>query len=413
MASLMPDITDIALFAIFLLVLILPFVVKLVEKNLEMFLWAMGAIAVTVTGKWEVRSVSWSEVVFGHEGLSLIENALVEPIVKGIVPAVLIAGLIFYYGSKLFERGMNTILKKVPMGLVIFLVIAVLGMISSVITAIIASLLLVEFVQIMPLDRDQKVNMVIISCFSIGLGAALTPLGEPLSTIVISNLDENFWYLVKELGALILLGVIALGLFGSFFILRKPMPKLFFPDTTPGATDKADEYGDEEEGSKPAEKHAKIAIKRTKDDHAKPKEGGLKEVLIRTVKVYFFVQALILLGGGMSVLIDKYFTKIHPMILYWVNMVSAILDNATLAAAEIAPSMGQEQINAALIGLLIAGGMLIPGNIPNIIAANKLHIKSKEWARLGVPLGLALMTIFFVLVFTLYYLELYPTLPMP
>ena len=43
------------------------------------------------------------------------------------------------------------------------------------------------------------------------------------------------------------------------------------------------------------------------------------------------------------------------------------------------------------LGLLIAGGMLVPGNIPNIICANKLAIKSSEWARIGVPLGRALM----------------------
>jgi len=35
--------------------------------------------------------------------------------------------------------------------------------------------------------------------------------------------------------------------------------------------------------------------------------------------------------------------------------------------------------------------MLIPGNIPNIIAAHALKIKSTEWARLGVPLGFVLM----------------------
>jgi len=37
--------------------------------------------------------------------------------------------------------------------------------------------------------------------------------------------------------------------------------------------------------------------------------------------------------------------------------------------------------------------MLIPGNIPNIIAAHALHITSTEWARLGVPLGLILMVL--------------------
>jgi len=60
------------------------------------------------------------------------------------------------------------------------------------------------------------------------------------------------------------------------------------------------------------------------------------------------------------------------------NMVSAILDNVTLTASEISPAMSMVQIQAALMGLLISGGMLIPGNIPNIISARKLVISSKE-----------------------------------
>ena len=63
--------------------------------------------------------------------------------------------------------------------------------------------------------------------------------------------------------------------------------------------------------------------------------------------------------------------------------------------------MTQSQITAALMGLLISGGMLIPGNIPNIISAGKLGITSGEWARLGVPLGLVLNAVYFVLVFIL------------
>jgi predicted cation transporter len=53
------------------------------------------------------------------------------------------------------------------------------------------------------------------------------------------------------------------------------------------------------------------------------------------------------------------------------------------------------------MGLLIAGGMLIPGNIPNIVAAERLKISMKEWAVIGVPLGLVIMVIYFIaLIFT-------------
>ena len=54
-----------------------------------------------------------------------------------------------------------------------------------------------------------------------------------------------------------------------------------------------------------------------------------------------------------------------------------------------------------LASLLISGGMLIPGNIPNIITAGKLKISSREWARLGMPLGLLVMTVYFVILILL------------
>ena len=51
------------------------------------------------------------------------------------------------------------------------------------------------------------------------------------------------------------------------------------------------------------------------------------------------------------------------------------------------------------MGLLVFGGMLIPGNIPNIIAAGKLGITSGEYAKLGVPFGIILGAFFFVLIY--------------
>jgi predicted cation transporter len=39
--------------------------------------------------------------------------------------------------------------------------------------------------------------------------------------------------------------------------------------------------------------------------------------------------------------------------------------------------------------------MLVPGNIPNIIAAARLNISSREWARVGLAVGLPLMVLCF------------------
>ena len=104
-----------------------------------------------------------------------------------------------------------------------------------------------------------------------------------------------------------------------------------------------------------------------------------------------------MLGAGFEPLINTYLLDLSPKVLYWINMLSAVLDNATLAAAEISPVMTEKTVEAILLGLLVSGGMLIPGNIPNIISAGKLNISSKEWAKVGVPVGLVILVIYFVL----------------
>lgn len=361
---------DIGLFAIVLIVLIGPFLVKKIEHNLEAFLFVMGVLAVTLAGfesKDVLASIGYSSEQMSEIGwnMKLVMEAIMEPVVKGIVPAVLIAGLIFHYGRTKAQMGMAAILNKVSIKVIVFLIVVILGLASSIITAIIASLLLVELLNCMPMDRSTKINIVIIACFSIGLGAVLTPLGEPLSTIAITKLQgepyfAGFFFLFNRLAIYIIPGIVAMGLLSVFFTGKK----------TEGTCTTATE-----------------------------EHESLRDVVIRAVKVYIFVMALLLLGGGMKIVIDKYLLDVPSTVLFWVNMISAILDNATLTAAELSPAMEITQIQAVLMGLLISGGMLIPGNIPNIISAGKLGITSKEWARLGVPLGLILMGLYFVWIF--------------
>jgi predicted cation transporter len=106
--------------------------------------------------------------------------------------------------------------------------------------------------------------------------------------------------------------------------------------------------------------------------------------------------ALVFLGTGFKPIIDAYVSKLPAAGLFWLNSLSAILDNATLAAAEVGPAMTAAQLAYALLGLIIAGGVLIPGNIPNIISAGKLGIKSKEWMAIGLPVGACAMALYFV-----------------
>ncbi len=44
-------------------------------------------------------------------------------------------------------------------------------------------------------------------------------------------------------------------------------------------------------------------------------------------------------------------------------------------------------------------GILIPGNIPNIVSAGRLKISMKEWAVIGVPLGFLLLVVYFVILY--------------
>jgi predicted cation transporter len=57
--------------------------------------------------------------------------------------------------------------------------------------------------------------------------------------------------------------------------------------------------------------------------------------------------------------------------------------------------MTTAQVKGIIMGVVISGGMLIPGNIPNIIAANKLRISSSSWAKVGMPFGLVMMAVYF------------------
>ena len=104
---------------------------------------------------------------------------------------------------------------------------------------------------------------------------------------------------------------------------------------------------------------------------------------------------LVGLSWGLRPLVDLYINHLPHWLLFWVNTISAVVDNATLTAAEIGPSLSIAQQRAVMMGLLISGGMLIPGNIPNIVAAGRLGISSREWAKVGLVTGFPLMILCF------------------
>jgi len=332
------------LLLILLCVLFLPFSVKKIEHNLEIFLFIMGIAAAAISGLLDFE---------------LMTKALLDPIT--ITIAVLIAGLICKWLHRPIEKSVLFLSKKLSLRIFLALTVILLGLASSFITAIIAAIILVIITNVLPLQRQSLIHFTVLACFSIGIGAVLTPIGEPLSSITVSKLNEEFLYLFDLLGAQVLPAILLFGILTMIFV-------------------------------EPQRSTYRTAA-------AKQKQENYREIFIRAFKIYLFVMGLTFLGQGFEPLINEYILGLHPILLYWINMISAILDNATLAAAEISPSMDSETIRAILLGLLISGGMLIPGNIPNIIAAGKLKITSKEWAQFGVPIGLITMTLYFIVLF--------------
>lgn len=329
------------------LVLLLPFTVRWVEEELEAFLLIMGILSVTTSGRWS---------------LHLAKESLMEPLL--ITAAVFLFGCLFRMGRKTLQDRVNAWVRAAGQPLFVFLLVVGLGLISSVVTAIMAALVLVEVISSLNWDRNRERTVVILACYSIGLGAVLTPIGEPLSTIATSKLagpphNAGFLFLAKLLWPWIISGIAVLGGMAVFFAGR----------------------GGESAGASMTEDHAE----------------NMKDIAVRSVKIYIFIAALVLLGDGFIPVVDRYLIEMPRAALYWLNSVSAVLDNATLAAAEISPRMDTGRIRFLLMGLLIAGGMMIPGNIPNIICSSKLNIKSGEWVKFGGPVGLAIMVIYFAL----------------
>jgi predicted cation transporter len=337
---------------------ILPIISKKVEENLELFLFIIGVSAAITSG------VLNEELIF-----KIVQNKFMYVIAF----AVLIGGLLFKILNEHIKNAIEYILRHVPLKVFIFLLIVVIGLLSSLITAIVAALLLVEIVSVLPISRKNKINIDIVACFSIGLGAVLTPIGEPLSTIIVSRLGVDFWFLLEQLGVYIIPGIFILGIIGVWY-----------------GVDEKNGIGYTEKVDMQEAAIGEVEI-----------EESFQVIIVRAIKILLFIISLELIGEGFKPIIDTYIIHLDTRYLYWVNMSSAVLDNATLAAAEVSLEMTQLQIKAVLMGLLISGGMMIPGNIPNIISAGKLKIKSIEWIKLGVPLGMAIMIIYYVILFVI------------
>ncbi|HEX3026664.1 MAG TPA: DUF1646 family protein [Clostridia bacterium] len=339
----------IILLILLVLTAVLPLAVKPIEKNIEIFLGMIGILAAAVSGTLTTKNIS---LIFHNRYLYMITGA------------VLTVSILFTLAGQRIRRLINKTLSAIPLRAAVFLLVVGLGLLSSVITAIIASLLLVEIASALPVDRDKRVKICIISCFSIGLGAVLTPLGEPLSTIVTSKIQGDFGSVFRLLGGAVIPGILVLGIIAAVYVGGSRQHD-------PGLT---------EDG---------LGAMMEKED--------ARAIFKRTAKVFLFMISLELLGFGFEPVIDGYIVHWGNTALYSANTISALLDNATLAAAEIGFGMTNMQMKYTLVSLTVSGGMMVTGNIPNIVTASKLKISMKEWFAFGIPLGAVLLTGYYLL----------------
>lgn len=323
--------------AILLLLLFGPLFFEFIERNLEAYFFILGLISAGLAGL-----LGWETV----------HKAATEPIL--ISAAVVVAGLLFRWSRARFERMFARLRGRISRPLLAAIALFLLAMVSSIITAIVASLILVEVIGMLHLEPERQSKVTIAGCFSIGLGASLTPIGEPLSTLAASALQLHFLGLFDLLAPYVVPGVLATAALAGFFARGDYEPSAAFVrvEETPGT------------------------------------------IFISGAKVFVFIAGLVMVSEAFEALATRYVSMLATDVLFWVNMISAVLDNATLVAIEV-HGMELARAREIIIALLISGGMLIPGNIPNIISAGALQIRTVTWAKIGIPLGILLLGIYF------------------
>jgi predicted cation transporter len=325
--------------SILILVLAGPVFIGMIERNLELFFLVTGFLTVCIMGRFS---------------LAVARAGLTEPLPFTL--AVLVFGAIFRLLRGYFDEMLRRVIRLLVPRTLCFCLAILLGFLAGIITPVVSALVFVEGISLLRCDRKTEIAATVFACFAIGFGAGLTPFGMPGIAVVLRSLHADFWYLARLLAPFIVVGIILAALPGLLlpFASREPLGV------------------------------------------APEKDTWRLVVLIRPGRVYVFIAGLVALSDGLRPVVDAYIHRVPTALLFWLNIVSAVVNNSTLAAVEIGPSLNRNQQRAALLGLLISGGALVTGNIPNIVAASRLRITSREWAAIG--LGTA--ALFLVLCFS-------------
>ncbi len=333
---------------VIVVVLLGPVFIKAIERNVELFFLLIGVLTACVMGRFDA---------------TLVRAALSEPL--SFTAAVLVFGATFRLLRDYLDQLLRRIIRLLDPRILCFCLAIILGFLAAIITPVVSALVFVEAISLLRCDRRTEVLAAVFACFAIGFGAGLTPLGMPGIAVVLRSLHADFWYLARLLGPFVVVGVILAA-----------VPLLFLP------------FSSSEPLDTPAVKDSWGIV-----------------LLIRPGKVYVFIAGLVALSDGLRPVVNAYIHRLPEGLLFWMNTLSAVVNNSTMAAVEISPSLSMNQQRAALLGLLISGGALVTGNIPNIVAASRLGITSREWAKIGLGTGGLLLILCFAVLRTMAFFQ--------
>ena len=329
-----------------LCLLIMPLTIRWVENHLELFLLTVGAAAVTISGAWST---------------ALVRNTLASPVYVSFI--VVVVSIIFNNYSRYIFRVLFAFFRTLEPRYSFALLILLLGTTSSLVSVTVSALLLAEVLKVVNLEHTSTVKITVFACYAISLGAVLTPLAEPMGLVINNTLagpphHADFFFLLRHFFAWIFPAICALAVMGGY-----------------------------------TARHAGTTLQM----HIREDKETYSSILRRTGHIYMFVAALTLISTGLRPLAQSTITHLSGKVLFIANAVSVIIDNATLAAIEIVPTISISDLICMVIGLAAFGSMLVQGNLPNIVAAEKLGIKGREWAAIAVPTGLLLMAVYFIM----------------
>lgn len=288
--------------------------------------------------------------------------------------------------------------------LVFCLVVGVAGSVSVVVTATLGGFFFRTLQKV-----TKRVYTISAVCYSaaIGISALLTTAGEPLSMFIAKNLQVGNLYLVKTFAPMVVINVIVLSVAAWWFAKRAPVKQ----ETMEEAAEREIQEAEAVLPSVHGETQVRSAAGKTPETELKEaleaaerllKEHGnfehkLDGLLHKTVKLFCFVLGLMFFGVAMKAVAAQTMTKIGPGSLFWANSTSTFADNALLGLVEILKGMGQYEVLSAGISLALWGVGLVPGNVCNVVLKELLGISFEEWAKIGMPVAIALAVFNFVL----------------